>query len=76
MVDPVAQLGRALVLGGIALAVVGGVLWLGARFGLGRLPGDLAWEGDGWSVRFPLATSLLVSAVLTLLLHLWARARG
>ena len=76
MGDSVAQLGRVMVLAGVVLALVGGVLWLGARFGLGRLPGDLAWEGDGWSVRFPLATSLLVSAVLTLLLHLWARARG
>ncbi|MEN9787906.1 MAG: hypothetical protein RLZZ299_3170 [Pseudomonadota bacterium] len=76
MGDPVAQLGRMMVLGGLGLAVLGGVLWAGARFGLGRLPGDLAWGGDGWSVRFPLATSLLVSVVLTILLHLWARARG
>jgi hypothetical protein len=41
------------------------------RFGLGRLPGDFTWKGKHGSVHLPLATSLIVSAVLTLLINLW-----
>ncbi len=40
------------------------------RFGLrlGRLPGDLAWRGRTWTVSLPLATSLLLSILLSLVL--------
>jgi hypothetical protein len=37
---------------------------------LGRLPGDLSWRGRGWSVSFPIATSILLSVILSLIL--WA----
>lgn len=40
---------------------------------LGRLPGDLSWRGRGWSVSVPLATSLLLSVVFSLIL--WAISR-
>lgn len=41
---------------------------------IGRLPGDFSWKGDGWQVHFPLATSLLLSLILTLIL--WLLNRG
>jgi hypothetical protein len=47
------------------------LLFLGQRLGLGRLPGDFSWRGKNFSFHFPLATSLLVSLVLTLLINLW-----
>ena len=68
-----ADVGRMLVLLGVVLIVVGGVLWLGGAFGakvpfLGRLPGDIYVERGNWSFYFPLATSILLSIVLSLVL--------
>lgn len=57
---------KTLIVLGLVLLVVG-LLWpLIARFGLGRLPGDIVIEQDG--IYLPLATSLLISAVFTLVL--------
>ncbi len=71
------DLGRTLIFVGILLALVGIVLVGLNRFNLpvGRLPGDLNWRGRGWSVSFPLATSILVSVVLSLLLWVVGRMR-
>jgi len=71
------DLGRTLIFLGVFLVLVG-VLLVGLnRFDLpiGRLPGDLNWRGRGWSVSFPLATSILVSVVLSLLLWVIGRMR-
>lgn len=56
---------------GTALLLAGVLLVLGQRLGLGRLPGDFSWQGKNFSFHFPLATSVLVSVVLTLLINLW-----
>jgi len=59
-----------------ALAIVAGVvvLLLGRmNFPLGRLPGDIVYRGKNTSIYFPLATSVLVSVVLTIVL--WAIGR-
>jgi DUF2905 family protein len=53
------------------LFVLGCLLFAGQRLGLGRLPGDFSWQGKNFSFHFPLATSLLVSVVLTVLINLW-----
>jgi hypothetical protein len=66
-------LAKFLMITGGALLLVGALLFLGQRLGLGRLPGDLSWKGKNFSFHFPLATSLLVSLVLTLLINLWLR---
>jgi hypothetical protein len=61
-------MGRWLILFGVLLIVLG-VAWpLIAKLGLGRLPGDLRIEREGFSFYFPLTTSLIVSILLTLLL--------
>ncbi len=68
------QLGRVLILGGAALLVSGLLFLLLARIlPDGRLPGDIAISRGPISCFIPLATSLLVSIVLTILLNLWAR---
>lgn len=65
--------GRWLVLGGLLLVAVGLAWpWLG-RLGLGRLPGDIVIERGQSRVYFPLASCLLVSAVVSLLLWLFRR---
>jgi hypothetical protein len=56
---------------GAALLLLGAVLFLGQRLGLGRLPGDFSWQGKNFSFHFPLATSLLVSIVLTVVINSW-----
>jgi hypothetical protein len=69
------DLGRIFIFLGLLLVVVG-VIILGLNrlhLPLGRLPGDINWRGKGWSVSFPLATSILISVVLTLVL--WAIGR-
>jgi hypothetical protein len=66
-------MGRWLVLFGIALVVLGLAWpWL-SKLGLGRLPGDLRIEREGFGFYFPLTTSLIVSIVLSLLLWLFRR---
>ena len=68
-------LGRTFIFLGFILVVVGVVILAFNRFNLplGRLPGDFTWRGRGWSVSFPLATSILVSVLLSVLL--WAISR-
>ncbi len=57
------------------LVMVGlGLLWMiGERFGLGRLPGDIVVERGNFKFYFPLATSLILSVVVSLLLWLFNR---
>ena len=68
------DLGRMLIVFGLLIAGVGLVLVLGARLPwLGRLPGDIHIQRGNWTFYFPLATSLVLSVVLTLLLYLIGR---
>ena len=67
-------LGRLLILAGLGLAAVGVVLVFAGRVPfLGRLPGDIVVQRDNWTLYVPLATMLLLSLVLTLVLNLLAR---
>lgn len=69
------SIGRFLMFVGIALLLIGGAVFLAGKFGLplGRLPGDIRIEGQNGTFYFPLATSILVSVVLTVLLNLVIR---
>ncbi len=66
---------RYLMLGGIIIFLIGGGLFLAAKFGipLGRLPGDIRIEGQNGSFYFPLTSSILVSVILTIVLNLISR---
>jgi Protein of unknown function (DUF2905) len=67
-------LGRLLILTGLALAGLGLLLVFAGRLPfLGRLPGDIVVQRDNWTLYFPLATMLLLSLVLTLVLNLFGR---
>lgn len=66
-----AQLGRPLIVAGIVLAAVGLALTFADRVPfLGRLPGDVQLGGDRVTVYIPIATSILLSVLLTVLLSL------
>jgi len=68
------SLGRMLLLIGVTLVFLGGVLLLAGKVPfLGRLPGDIVIERKNFTFYFPLATSILLSIVLTLILSLFGR---
>ncbi len=71
------DLSRTLIGLGLLLVLVGAVLALVGRLHLplGRLPGDITWRGRSTTVSFPLATSVLVSVLLSLILWLVNRFR-
>jgi hypothetical protein len=72
-----ADLGRVLVLVG-AVAIVAGLVFIlvgRANIPLGRLPGDIVYRGKNSTFYFPLATSILVSVVLSVVIYLVGRLR-
>ncbi|MGH9549411.1 MAG: DUF2905 domain-containing protein [Terriglobales bacterium] len=71
------DLGKLLVLVGAVAILAGGVLMLAGRshIPLGRLPGDIVYRGKNSTFYFPLATSILVSVVLSVVLYLIGRFR-
>ena len=72
--DGMQHIGRIFVLLGIILAVIGGLILLAGRVSwIGRLPGDILIQKKNFSFYFPLATSILVSIVLTLLFWLMGK---
>ena len=72
-----ADLGKMLVLLGGAIVVVGLALILLGRTNLpiGRLPGDIVYRGKNTTFYFPLATSIVVSVVISALLYVIGRMR-
>lgn len=66
---------RTLMLAGIALFLIGGGVYLAAKFGfpLGRLPGDIRIEGENGSFYFPFTSSILISVILTIVVNILAR---
>jgi hypothetical protein len=74
------QLGKWLMVAGVMLVAAGAIIWLLGGKGwlgwIGRLPGDIRIETKSGGFYFPLATCLLLSAVLSLLLALWRRLQG
>ena len=72
----VAQFGRVLVLVGAVILAFGVLLVVADRVPfIGRLPGDITVRGDGWTVYAPLATSIVLSVLLTVVLGLVAWVR-
>lgn len=68
-------LGLALVVAGVLLTVVGRANLPMGRLPLGRLPGDIVYRGKNTTFYFPLATSVVVSVVLTIVLYVVGRLR-
>ncbi|GBD23540.1 hypothetical protein HRbin29_01207 [bacterium HR29] len=60
---------------GLALAALGGLVWLGALSWFGRLPGDLRFGTDNVRVYIPFTTMIILSLVMTVLLSLLSRLR-
>jgi hypothetical protein len=73
----VADIGKMLVYFGVVLAAIGLFLVLLGRTNLpiGRLPGDILYRGKHTTFYFPLATSILLSILLSLILYFVTRIR-
>ena len=71
------EIGKMLLGLGLVIVVIGLALMLLGRTNLpiGRLPGDILYRGKHTTFYFPLATSILVSVVLSLVLYLVGRIR-
>jgi Protein of unknown function (DUF2905) len=68
------DLGRLLMIAGGVLLVLGVLFTMGARLPwLGRLPGDIVVERENFRFYFPLATSILLSVILTLIAWFFRR---
>jgi hypothetical protein len=67
------EAGRILLIIGIVLVVVGGLTALGVRLPFGRLPGDIAIEGERGGLYIPIATMIILSVILTVLANLFLR---
>ena len=66
---------RTLMTIGVLLFLAGAIMWAVSKLGLplGKLPGDITWETRNVKVYFPLATMIVVSAVLTVIFNIIAR---
>jgi hypothetical protein len=73
----VTEIGKMLVGLGVLIVIVGAVLMMLGRTNLpiGRLPGDILYRGKHTTFYFPLATSILLSVVLSLILYVITRIR-
>lgn len=67
-------IGKFLMIAGASLIVLGGLVWLLSRAHfLGRLPGDIRIERPGFTCLIPLASSIVLSVLLTILLNVIAQ---
>jgi len=69
-----AGLGKTLIYLGILLVVIGLIFSLAGKLPwLGRLPGDITVERDGFTFYFPLTTCILISVIISLVLYFFRR---
>ena len=74
LLSAVNEVGKFLIIIGVAIAVVGFVLWSGlAPKWLGRLPGDIRIERGNSAFYFPIVTCLIISIVLSLIISIFRR---
>ena len=72
--DMLHTFGRFLILFGLVLAAVGLILVFSDKIPwIGKLPGDILIKKGKWTFYFPLATSILLSILITLLLNLFRK---
>jgi hypothetical protein len=67
-----ADVGRLVLVFGVLLVIIGGALMLFGRF---HLPGDITFRSGGVTVYIPIATSIILSVLLTVVLNLVFRQR-
>lgn len=72
--DGISYIGRFLVIVGLVIIALGLLLMLSGKVHwLGRLPGDIVIERKNFIIYFPLATSILISLLITLIFWIFGR---
>jgi Protein of unknown function (DUF2905) len=72
------QIGKVIIIAGVALVLVGLAVWGLGKLGFHGLPGDVKFQSDHVTIYFPIVTCLVLSVVLTLLFWLirWLNGGG
>lgn len=65
--------GKVFITIGLFMIILGGILLLGEKFGLGKLPGDIFIQRGNFTFFFPVVSALIVSLILTLLLNIFRK---
>jgi hypothetical protein len=74
MIDSIQYIGKFLIVLGISVAFIGALLMISVKISfLGKLPGDILIQKKNFTFYFPIATSIIVSLILTLLFWLFGR---
>jgi len=74
MSEGIQYIGKFLIIFGIIIIVIGGILLLSGRIPwIGKLPGDIIIQRKNFTFYFPLATSILLSLLLTLIFWLFGK---
>ena len=64
------SLGKLLIYIGVVIVMIGAFFLLLSRMPwFGRLPGDITWQKEGWTLYIPITTMILVSIILTIILN-------
>ncbi len=69
----VTHMGKLFILLGIAMIVIGVIVWVLGRVGFRGLPGDIRYESDHVRIYFPVVTCIVLSVILTLAFWIWQR---
>jgi hypothetical protein len=68
------DLGKMLIVFGVIIVAVGVIMLVAPKIPwLGKLPGDITYRGERFTFYFPLATCILLSVVLTLILYIFRK---
>jgi hypothetical protein len=74
MVDGIQNAGKLLIVLGIIIIALGGLLLFSGKIPwIGRLPGDILIQKKHYTVYFPLATSIIISLIITLIFWIFGR---
>ena len=68
------EVGRVILVIGLVLVVIGGLAAMGVKLPFGRLPGDIAIEGERGAIYIPLGSMIVISLILTLLANFFLRS--
>lgn len=70
---PIQSIAKTLIALGAIVLIIGVLILLGSRLGLGNLPGDLSYKRGNTAIYFPVVSSIVFSLVLTVVLNLLLR---
>lgn len=67
------EIGRFLLIAGIAITIIGVIFLFSDKIPIGRLPGDIHFSQGNFRIHFPIVTSILLSIVLTIIVNFFSR---